>query len=95
MNTVEIVANELSRKDRDLPPLEMTTPVGPAMCATDIAVGAWVVNLARGRVAEEAARRLGIQRIATHDVGFMSRHGAPGSAGAREMSADELIGLLA
>ena len=93
MNAVELSANQ-HLDDRSLPALEMIAPVVPAMCAGDIAVTAAAVTLERGRVALEAVRRAGLFRIAGHDVGFIGRHGLPGSAGAREMSADELIGLL-
>ena len=93
MNAVELSANRHSAFE-DLPALEMIGPVAPAMC-TDIAVTAAAVTLERGRVALEAVRRAGILHIARHDVGFIGTHGQPGSAGAREMSADELIGSLA
>ncbi|MEQ0560517.1 hypothetical protein ABJI51_15625 [Amycolatopsis sp. NEAU-NG30] len=90
MNTVELSANQHSA----LAPLEMVAPVVPSMCA-DVAVTAAAVTLERGRVALEAARRLGILNFATHDVGFVGRHVVPGAAGLGEMSADELIALTA
>jgi hypothetical protein len=95
VNTVELSANRHSAFEvRTLPALEMITPAAPAMCA-DVAVTAAAVALERGRVALEAVRRAGILHIARHDVGFVGTHGQPGSAGMREMSADELIGLMA
>jgi len=95
MNAVELSANRCSAAgDRTLPALEMIAPVVPAMCA-DVAVTAAAVTLERGRVALEAVRRAGLFRIAGHDVGFLGRHGLPGSAGGREMSADDLIAELA
>ncbi|MGW5739854.1 hypothetical protein [Amycolatopsis sp. NPDC003861] len=51
--------------------------------------------LERARVALAGVRRAGILDIARHDVGFIGTHGQPGSAGTREMTADEMIGLLA